>query len=437
MSQNLIEKLQEIWGDIRQDYTVRKIRKNWKKMKKTEGYIVASAIAKTAASGLQRSGGKLLNNIKYGIIGAASLISGPTSGATGGVPRPAENDGSADTYKETRLTPVMKQLQEVHSDESLQKICSQLLSNDTVYNKICAEKSEQLGEEILRVAGEVQDLIGGNRGQIRSRILKNRWGKDVPVGLHCLRSALEVTTEAAENTKSPEFINAFVKKIRDYNPNGYYGLHDTFCKHRNYKKSTRNHKLTQIIAEETKDNPYDICLIAHKSKGNHTGSGYHMVLYYNHMIISFNNEKIEDADEYFKDVENQGDLINISRTVREDGREEITQNIIRQFVDDIRAGNTETIETVLASYMGNKEVPLQDRIIAGSVLQSHLPIAGNLPATAMNIEHLRIVRAKMPKPAEVSEKSERPAPRKKIGNRNPANQFAAATRQRQNRNTHI
>ena len=274
MSQNLIEKIQEVWNVVQKDRNVRNIVKSWKKIRKTDQYRVVSAVAKSILEDLEQSSKKILNKGRYALIAIASFISGPSSAISGNAtPHSNENNISTNTVKETHLSPIMKQLQEVHSEETLTQICNQLLSNDTLYNKMCAERSELLGNEILRVAHEIQSEIGGNKGQIRSRILKKRWGRDVPVGLHCLRSALEVTTEAAQNIEAPEFIDSFIQKIRDYNPNGYYGFHDVFYKHPNYKKSTRTHTLPQIIAEETKDNPHDVILIAHRSYGNRTGSG--------------------------------------------------------------------------------------------------------------------------------------------------------------------
>ncbi|MBE6458861.1 MAG: hypothetical protein E7010_03500 [Alphaproteobacteria bacterium] len=438
MSQNLIEKIQEVWNVVQKDRNVRNIVKSWKKIRKTDQYRVVSAVAKSILEDLEQSSKKILNKGRYALIAIASFISGPSSAISGNAtPHSNENNISTNTVKETHLSPIMKQLQEVHSEETLTQICNQLLSNDTLYNKMCAERSELLGNEILRVAHEIQSEIGGNKGQIRSRILKKRWGRDVPVGLHCLRSALEVTTEAAQNIEAPEFIDSFIQKIRDYNPNGYYGFHDVFYKHPNYKKSTRTHTLPQIIAEETKDSPHDVILIAHRSYGNRTGSGYHMVLCFDDTVISFNNESIQPVDEYFRTKSyNQGDLINISRTVREDGREEIIKNMTQQIIQDIHSGNTERIDTLLADYMGNKEIPLKDRIIVGSIMQNHLPIISEQPTITKNLEKLRNVRAKMPRPTEISKNNKNSLPDKKIGNNNLATNFTVGGRKRQNNTSH-
>lgn len=397
MSQNLIEKLQEIWDTARQDPTIRRGRRHWRKIQKTDGYKIAAATLSDVGHALGKAGRYLLNKGKiYGLVVLNLLYPAPLSGNQPSATQGRGNNGenSTTTRKEYRLSDIQARLQAAYSAEELENMCTKLIGTDSIYTRLCAERSQQMGDEILRVAKEVQTQIGNNRGKIRSQVLKQRWGRDVPVGLHCLRSALEVTAEAAENTNSPEFVDMFVSKIRDYNPNGYYGLHDVFYKHRNYKKTTRQHNLLQIIQEETKDNPQDILLIAHKSSGNHTGSGYHMVLCYNDTIVSFNNEKIEDKDVYFSKVSKQGELINISRTVREDGKDEIIRQIVKQIKSDIKAGNPETIQTLLAMYMGDKDIPLQDRMLAGAAVQKIMP-----PVIAIdpldNFKHLRQVRAKL------------------------------------------
>lgn len=431
MSQNLIEKLQEVWGDVWQDRNVRRITRNWNRMKKTDGYKVAAATAKDVVSGVKHTGEWLLRHGKYFLIGGASLISGQTSASPSPISGAQPSDSStADTHKEWRISSTMKHLQDGHSEEQIQQMCCKLLENDSIYNKVCAEKSEQVGTEMLRIAQEVQEKIGGNRGRIRSQVLRSRWGKDIPVGLHCLRSALEVTTEAAENMGAPEFIDTFIQKIRKTNPNGYYGLKGTFAKHRNYKTATRNHNLTQIIAEETKDNPHDILLIAHKSSGNHTGSGYHMVLCFNDTIVSFNNEKIENKDAYFSKVSKYGELINISRTVREDGRSEIVQNITKQVMEDIKDGDGKIVQDLLAMYMGDKDIPLQDRLLAGGIAHEYMPLVAELPSAERNLEHLRKVRAKMSPQIEITANTQAPAPQRNIRRNEYSKQYAANIRQR-------
>ena len=396
MSQNLVEKLQEIWDNAQKDPTFRHGKRQWKKIQKTDGYKIAASLASDVGQTICKGARYLWNRGKiYGLVAMNLLTSGPLVGnPSPSSPRSDKDEDAPAVRKEYRLSDIQAHLQAMHSSEELESICTKLISTDSIYTQICAERSQQVGDEILRVAKEIQTQIGGDKGKRRAQILRKRWGNDVPIGLHCLRSALEVTAEAAENTLAPEFIDMFVQKIRDYNPNGYYGLHDVFYKHRNYKKTTRQHNLLQIIKEETAENPNDICLIAHKSKGNHTGSGYHMVLYYNGMIVSFNGEHIEPAADYFKYRSTQGDLINISRTVREDGKDEIVRQIVNQIKNDIKKGKNETIQTLLAMYMGNKDIPLQDRMLAGSVIQNNMPLVASINPLD-NLSHLRQVRAKL------------------------------------------
>ena len=47
MSQNLIEKIQEVWNVVQKDRNVRNIVKSWKKIRKTDQYRVVSAVAKS------------------------------------------------------------------------------------------------------------------------------------------------------------------------------------------------------------------------------------------------------------------------------------------------------------------------------------------------------------------------------------------------------
>lgn len=434
MSPNLIEKFEEIWGEVRQDRTVRRVTRNWNRMKKTDGYKIAAATAKDVVEGAKHVGKQAILYTKYGFICLAALISGKTSASPAA--QPSGENSNSDTQKVWRISSTMQHLQETQSEEKFLQKCNAMLSIDSIYNRICAEKSEQVGCEMLRIAQEVQSQIGGDRKAIRRKVLRNRWGNDVPVGLHCLRSALEVTTEAAEKMNAPEFIDAFIQKIRENNPNGYYGLKGTFAKHRNYKTATGKHNLTQIIAEETKNNPHDILLIAHKSSGNHTGSGYHMVLCFNNTIVSFNNEKIEDMNTYFSKVSKQGELINISRTVREDGRDEIVQNITRQMMEDVKQGNLERVEKLLASYMGDKDIPLQDRMLAGGVFHDYIPLIAEAPSVERNLEHLRTVRAKMPQQAEVTADNTPPAPQRNVQKRGTSKVYAANIRQRDSRKSH-
>ncbi len=396
MSQNLIEKLQEIWNVIQQDPTIRKGQRHWRKIQKSDGYKIAVSAVSDIGRTLGKANRYLLKKGKiYALVALNLLSSGSLSGSqVSSMKKHGDNDDPISTRKEFRLTDVQAHLQAAYSAEELENLCSKLISTDSIFNQLCAERSQLMGDEVLRVANEIQSQIGGNKGKNRSQILKQRWGKDVPVGLHCLRSALEVMTEASQNTDTPEFIDTFIQKIRQTNPNSYYGLKGTFSKHRNYKSSTRSHNLTQIITEETKDNPHDIFLIAHKSKGNHTGSGYHMVLYYNGIIVSFNGECIETAAEYFKYRSTQGDIINISKTVREDGKAGIVRQIAGKIKSDIAAGKVESFQTLLAMYMGDKDIPLQNRIQLGSDAQQIMPLVASVNPLD-NFNHLRHVRAKL------------------------------------------
>lgn len=393
MSQNLIEKLQEIWNVIQQDPIIRKGQRHWRKIQKSDGYKIAASTVSDVGDILGKTGRYLLRKGKvYGLV-ALNLLA-PNQPIKSAETYGNNDENSVSAYKEYRLSDVQAHLQAAYSAEELENICTKLISTDSIYIRLCEERSQMVGNEMIRVAKEVQTEIGGNRGKVRSRILKHRWGNDVPVGLHCLRSALEVTTEAAQNVDAPEFIDIFIQKIRQTNPNSYYGLKSTFVKHRNYKTSTRSHNLRQIISEETKGTPNDILLIAHKSSGNHTGSGYHMVLYYKDTIVSFNGECIETADDYFKYRSSQGDLINISRTVREDGKNDIIRQMVKQIKSDIQAGNPETIQTLLAMYMGDKDIPLQDRMLAGAAVQQNMPQIATINPLD-NFNHLRQVRAKL------------------------------------------
>ena len=171
-----------------------------------------------------------------------------------------------------------------------------------------------------------------------------------------------------------------------------------FGKHRNYRKTTAKKNLLALIKEETAKNPDDILMIAQKSSGNRTGSGYHMVLVYHDTVISFNRERIASTDSYFRYTGKQGDMINVSRTAREDAREDIVRSTVNDMMAELQNGKPENLKALLAQYMSIESIPLEDRLMVGKAVQDNTPLIADLTPVidpVKNLEHLRKVRAKM------------------------------------------
>ncbi len=393
MSQNLVEKLQEIWNNLQQQPAAQKVSAKLAEARQQKTVAAVEDGLKKAGQKVRRFWRKNHMNLRLSILLSAVVSSGPVLSKTG-----TSNSGSRDKESpntEIGVSPTMRQLQVNLSQEELGKICSQMLSDDLTYNQICSERSAETGDALLSIASEVQKEI---KSKGRSRVLRSRWGKDVPVGLHCLRSALEVLNEAAQQSGAPEFADAFIQKVRACNPNSYYGLKKAFGKHRNYRKTTAKKNLLALIKEETAKNPDDILMIAQKSSGNRTGSGYHMVLVYHDTVISFNRERIASTDSYFRYTGKQGDMINVSRTAREDAREDIVRSTVNDMMAELQNGKPENLKALLAQYMSIESIPLEDRLMVGKAVQDNTPLIADLTPVidpVKNLEHLRKVRAKM------------------------------------------
>ena len=225
--------------------------------------------------------------------GAATLLPGS------GVSYPSNNSAS-----QSKTSTIMEQ-------EKIEETISQICQDDYAFSRFCEERSKQVGSNFINRAKEIHRDIDENGADI----LKERWGKDVTIGFHCIRSACETLTEAAKDSNCEEFIDGFTKVVKRNNPNGVYGAINPFYANDKHHPHAEFYYrgIGSNITEQTKNNPFDIFMLIHDSKGN-TSSGYHAVIVTQNTVVSFNSEKIVPVEDYCKNIKS-GFIFNISQIV--------------------------------------------------------------------------------------------------------------------------
>lgn len=170
MSKNLIEKLQELWSELQTEPTIKKIKESWKKFSNSEGFVATQTklnkVADQAKTKLQQNPQvqkawraakkKLRRNhtlMKIAVLGSALLFPSHNIAALGGAK--SEGDSSQKPNKVLALSSTMRNLQTMHSEQQLDSICTKLIAEDNTFKQICADRSAELGEELLRLAAEV------------------------------------------------------------------------------------------------------------------------------------------------------------------------------------------------------------------------------------------------------------------------------------------